>query len=54
MIDIIIFDKDDNLLGILDNNEILNYKHEKCGGAESTFTFKLNNKNNLIKKYCLY
>lgn len=51
MIDIIIFDKDDNLLGILDNNEILNYKHEKCGGAESTFTFKLNNKNNLIKKY---
>lgn len=51
MIDIIIFDKDDNLLEILDNNEILNYKHEKCGGAESIFTFKLNNKNNLIKKY---
>ncbi len=48
---IYIFDKDDNLLLILNNNEILSYNHVKSTGAESTFTFKLNNKNNLIKKY---
>lgn len=48
---IYIFDKDDNLLLILNDNEILSYNHVKSTGAESTFTFKLNNKNNLIKKY---
>lgn len=48
---IYIFDKDDNLLEIINNNNIANYKLIKAPGAESTFTFTLNNKDNLIKKY---
>lgn len=48
---IYIFDKDDNLLEIIGNNIITNYNHVKASGAESTFTFTLDNKDNLIKKY---
>ena len=48
---IYVFDNNDNLLEILDDNLIINYKHRLKGNGASEFTLTINGKNNNLKKY---